>query len=86
MNEGPRTDKDWQLLRAQSAVMTDAGTSLLNLTPHRGTVTSWQHHATFYRDAAAELTTAADHHNLPATRQALDRLNASCNRCHVDHR
>ncbi len=86
VNEGPRTDKDWQLLRAQSAVMTDAGTSLLNLTPHRGTVTSWQHHATFYRDAAAELTTAADHHNLPAARQALDRLNASCSRCHVDHR
>jgi dienelactone hydrolase len=86
VNEGPRTDKDWQLLRAQAAVMTDAGTSLLNLTPPRGTASSWQHHATFYRAAAAELTTAADHHNLPAARQAVDRLNASCSRCHVDHR
>ncbi|HEX4072368.1 MAG TPA: dienelactone hydrolase family protein [Planctomycetaceae bacterium] len=86
VNEGPRTDKDWHLLRAQAAVITDAGTSLLNLTPPRGTATSWQHHATFYRDAAAELITAADDHNLPAARQALDRLNASCSRCHVDHR
>jgi dienelactone hydrolase len=86
VNEGPRTEKNWQLLRAQAAVTTDAGTSLLNLTPHRGTASSWQHHATFYRDAAAELTTAADHHNLPAARQALDRLNASCSRCHVEHR
>jgi dienelactone hydrolase len=86
VNEGPRTDKDWHLLRAQAALITDAGTSLLNLTPRRGTATSWQHHATFYRDAAAELTTAADHHNLPAARRALDRLNASCSRCHVDHR
>jgi dienelactone hydrolase len=86
VNEGPRTDKDWHLLRAQAAVMTDAGTSLLNLTPPRGTASSWQRHATTYRDAAAELTTAADHHNLPAARQGLDRLNASCSRCHTDHR
>jgi dienelactone hydrolase len=86
VNEGLHSEKDCHLLRAQAAVMTDAGTSLLKLTPRRGTASSWQHHAAFYRDAAAELTTAADHHNLSAARQALDRLNASCSRCHEEHR
>jgi Cytochrome C' len=86
VNAGPKSDKEWKVLRAQSAVMADAGSSLLELTPPRGTATSWQHHAATYRDAAAELATAAEHRNLGSARQAFERLNASCSRCHEDHR
>jgi dienelactone hydrolase len=86
LGEAPRKEKDWKLLRARAAIMADSGTLLMGLKPPKGGATSWQRHATSYRDAAAALATAADRRNFADARQAFDRLNMTCGRCHSDHR
>jgi dienelactone hydrolase len=86
LGEAPRDEKDWKLLRARAAIMADSGVLLMGLKPPRGGAASWQRHAASYRDAAAALVNAADRRNLADARQAFDRLNTSCGRCHSDHR
>jgi len=86
LEEIPQEEKDWKLLRARAAVMADSGTLLMGLKPPKGGARSWQRHAASYRDAAAALATAADRRNFADARQAFDRLNMACGRCHSDHR
>jgi dienelactone hydrolase len=86
LGEAPRDEKEWKLLRARAAVMTDSGATLMGLKPQKGTAASWRRHATAYRDAAAALVDAADRRKLTDARSAFDRLNASCARCHAEHR
>jgi hypothetical protein len=86
LSEAPRNEKDWKLLRARAAVMADAGVLLMSLKPTKGTAATWQRHAVSYRDAAATLVAAADRHKVADARQAFDRFNKTCNRCHADHR
>jgi len=86
LSEAPQNEKDWKLLRARSAVMADAGVLLMSLKPPRGTAATWQRHTASYRDAAATLVAAADRRNVAETRQAFDRFNTTCARCHADHR
>jgi dienelactone hydrolase len=86
LGEGLREEKDWKLLRARAALMSDAGVLLLELKPPRGTQASWRRHAASYRDAATALTAAVDRRNLADARQAFERLKTTCNRCHSDHR
>jgi len=86
LGEAPRDEKEWKLLRARAAVMTDSGATLMRLKPQKGTAASWRRHATAYRDAAAALVDAADRRKLTDARSAFDRLNASCARCHAEHR
>jgi hypothetical protein len=86
LNGAPGEAKDWKLLRARAALMTDSGTSLLSLKPPRGDETHWQRHAVSYRDAAAALAVAADRHDLADARRAFDRLNGTCAKCHAEHR
>jgi dienelactone hydrolase len=86
LNDVPREAKDWKLLRARAAIMTDSGTSLQSLNPPRGDGTHWQRHVAAYRDAAAALVAAADRNDLADARRAFDRLNGTCTKCHADHR
>jgi cytochrome c5 len=59
---------------------------LMSLKPPRGTAATWRRHAASYRDAAATLVAAADRRNVADARQAFDRFNTTCSRCHADHR
>jgi dienelactone hydrolase len=86
LGEAPRDDADWKLLRARAAVMADSGVLLMGLKPSKGTTASWRRHAASYRDAAAALAAAADRRSFDEARQAFDRLNTSCGRCHAEHR
>jgi dienelactone hydrolase len=86
LNEGPREEKDWRLLRARAAIMADSGVLLMSLKPPKGSASGWQRHATAYRGAAAALAAAADRRNIDEARQAFDRLKKNCDRCHADHR
>ena len=36
LNEGPREEKDWRLLRARAAIMADSGILLMSLKPPKG--------------------------------------------------
>jgi hypothetical protein len=86
LGEGLPEEKDWKLLRARAAIMSDAGVLLLQLKPPRGSQSSWRRHAASYRDAAAALAAAADRRNIAEARQAFARLKTDCNRCHSEHR
>jgi hypothetical protein len=86
LGEAPRDEREWKLLRARAAVMADSGATLMGLKPQKGSAATWLRHAAAYRDAAAELAAAADRRNLTDARSAFDRLNASCARCHAEHR
>jgi len=86
LGDAPREEKDWKLLRARAAIMANSGVLLMGLKPPKGGPGSWRQHAAAYRDAAAALVNAADRRNVADARQAFDRLNTSCGRCHSDHR
>jgi dienelactone hydrolase len=86
LNEDPREEKDWKLLRARAAIMADSGALLMGLQPLKGSPSSWQRHAASYRGAATVLAAAADRRNIAEVRQAFARLKANCSRCHSDHR
>lgn len=82
----PDSEKGWRQARARAALMTDAAELLLGLEPPKGNLAHWRRHAGAYRDAAAAIAQAADRRDYSAARQALDRLNTSCGKCHLDHR
>jgi dienelactone hydrolase len=86
LNEGPRDDRDWKLLREQSHVLIDCGQWLLDQTPRKGSSSSWRRDAVAYRDAAQALVGAAERSDRNAAQSALNRLNSSCARCHAEHR
>ena len=86
LDEAPREEKDWKLLRARAAIMADSGVLLMGLKPTKGSPSSWQRHAASYRGAATALAAAADRRNLAEARQAFGRLKTNCDRCHSDHR
>jgi dienelactone hydrolase len=86
LNEAPREEKDWKLLRARAAIMSESGALLMGLKPTKGSPSSWQRHAASYRAAATALAAAADRRNFAEARQAFDRLKTNCARCHSDHR
>lgn len=82
----PRDEKAWRDVRARAALMADTGDLLAALRPPKGSQAGWQRRAASYRDAAANLTAAADRRDFTAAIQDLERLNASCGKCHLDHR
>jgi dienelactone hydrolase len=86
LGEGLREEKDWKLLHARAAIMSDAGGLLMELKPTRGSQSSWRRDAALYREAAAALAAAADRRNLAEAHKAFDRLKTNCNRCHSEHR
>ncbi len=86
LNEGPRNERDWKLLRERSRVLADCGDWLTTQTPRKGSTASWRRHAASYRDAAQALAEAAKQSNRTGAEAALSRLNASCARCHAEHR
>ncbi len=86
LNEGPRDDRDWKLLREQSRLLVQCGDWLATQTPRKGTAANWRRHAASYRDAAQALAEAAERSHRTDAEAALTRLNSSCARCHSDHR
>jgi Dienelactone hydrolase family/Cytochrome C' len=86
LGEGLREEKDWKLLHARAAIMSESGVLLMSFKPTRGSQSSWRRHAASYRDAAAALAAAAERRNIAEVRQAFDRLKTNCNQCHSDHR
>ena len=86
LNEGPRNERDWKLLRERSLVLADCGDWLTTQTPRKGSAANWRRHAASYRDAAQALAEATELSHRTDAEAALSRLNSSCTRCHADHR
>lgn len=86
LNEPPRGEKDWNLVRARAALLAETGVLLDERTPSRGTPASWRHHVAPYREAASALANSANRRSFFEARQALDRLKTSCEKCHLEHR
>jgi len=86
LNEGPRDERDWKLLREQSRLLVQCGDWLATQTPRKGTAANWRRHAASYRDAAQALAEAVERSHRTDAQAALSRLNSSCARCHADHR
>jgi dienelactone hydrolase len=86
LNEGPRDERDWKLLREQSRLLVQCGDWLASQTPRKGNAATWRRQAATYRDAAQALAEAAKRSNRSDTEAALSRLNLSCARCHAEHR
>jgi dienelactone hydrolase len=82
----PQSEKDWQQARARAALMADAGELLLELKPPKGVSSVWRRHAASFRDSASAIAVAADRRDYSAAQQAINQLNVSCGKCHIDHR
>ena len=78
LNEGPRNERDWKLLRERSLVLADCGDWLTTQTPRKGSAANWRRHAASYRDAAQALAEATELSHRTDAEAALSRLNSSC--------
>jgi cytochrome c556 len=77
----------WRVARGQSLLMAETA-NLLLLRPPKGAdpEATWMSRATDLRDAASKLARSAAARDYPKSRQALEGVAATCNRCHESFR
>lgn len=77
----------WQIARGQALLLAETG-NLLMLRPPKGpdAESAWISRATELREAAGKLARTAAARDLVRSRQALDAVAATCNRCHETFR
>jgi cytochrome c556 len=77
----------WRVARGQSLLMAETA-NLLMLRPPKGAdpEATWMARATDLREAAGKLARSAAARDFPKSRQALEGVAATCNRCHQSFR
>ncbi len=78
--------ESWAFARGQALLMAETGNLLLLRPPRNSGRDTWMRLAMGMRDKAGELARAAAARDLPKTKQALEAVKASCNRCHETFR
>jgi dienelactone hydrolase len=86
LEQEPSSVKQWQRIRANAAVMAEAGGWLQTRTPAKGSESHWKEQAQAFRAAAETLVQAADQREYAAARRALQGLSGQCAACHQEHR
>jgi hypothetical protein len=86
LEQEPANPREWGRVRANAALIAEAGNWLERRTPPKGAPGHWKQQARAFTAAAQALVTAADRHDFPGARQGLQQLAAQCAVCHEQHR
>jgi carboxymethylenebutenolidase len=86
LQEKPSDTKTWRQVRANAAVIAEAGHWLEGLRPKKGSERHWREQARTYRQTATQIVAAADSRDYEAARLALEQLGKQCAACHTQHR
>jgi dienelactone hydrolase len=86
LEQEPGSKKQWERIRANAALMAEAGAWLQKQAPPKGPAAHWQEEAQAFRAAAEALVSAADKRDYAAAQRGLTRLAGQCAACHAEHR
>jgi carboxymethylenebutenolidase len=82
----PGKRQDWERVRANAAVIAEAGNLLRVRTPPKGFRDHWLQQVEAYTAAAEGIVEAADRRDYAGARRGLQELSARCAVCHRQHR
>jgi carboxymethylenebutenolidase len=85
LKEKPADDKQWKRVRANAALIAEAGHWLEGLRPKKGSERHWREQARTFRQTASQIVVAADGRDYEAARLALEQLGKQCAACHRQH-
>jgi hypothetical protein len=86
LEQEPKGPKQWQRIRANAALMAEAGQSLERLQPSSGPAGLWKEQAEAFTAGAEAIVHAADQRDYPAAQRALTQLAERCAACHAIYR
>jgi carboxymethylenebutenolidase len=86
LEKEPGTARDWQRVRANAALVAEAGRLLGRHTPRKGTRRDWQEQSHAFTAAAEAVVAGADRRDYAAAQRGLRDLAARCALCHKGHR
>jgi hypothetical protein len=82
----PKDDRAWQRVRANAALIAEAGGLLQTRKPQKGTLDHWHRRTRALTDAAGTVVTAADQKDYQAALRGMVLLAEQCAPCHDTHR
>jgi dienelactone hydrolase len=86
LEQEPGNAKQWQRIRANAALVAEAGGWLQMRPPPKGPEIHWKVQAEAFRAAAEAIVQAADQRDYAAARRGLQHLAGQCAACHQEHR
>ncbi len=86
LEQEPTSRKQWERIRANAALMAEAGVWLEMQSPPKGPTAHWKEQAQAFTAAAESIVNAADKRDYPAGQRGLVNLAGQCAACHVHHR
>jgi carboxymethylenebutenolidase len=86
LEQQPANQRQWERLRANAAVVAEAGRWLRARMPPKGARDHWQDQCEVYSAAAEDIVTAASKHDYAGALHGLRGLAACCMACHTQHR
>jgi carboxymethylenebutenolidase len=86
LEKEPAGAQEWKTIRANAALVAEAGGLLEHLKPPRGTHGRWLEQARAFTAAARKVVAAADRQDYPGARRGLEELAQRCMACHKQHR
>jgi hypothetical protein len=86
LEQEPKDERAWLRIRANAALIAEAGGILQSRKPEKGALDHWQKRTRAFTDAAGAVVTAADQKDYPATLRGMVRLAEQCAPCHDVHR
>jgi dienelactone hydrolase len=82
----PGNVKEWRRIRADAALVAEAGGWLAAHPPAKGSAAHWNDQARAFTSAAEAIVEAADKRDYAAARRGLVRVAQQCSACHLEHR
>jgi dienelactone hydrolase len=82
----PATQSQWDRIRANAAIIGEAGNLLQNRRPPKGKQADWQDQTKAFREVADQIVSAAEQRNIAGARRGLKDLANRCTSCHEMHR
>ena len=86
LEQKPAGPRQWDHVRAEAALIAEAGNLLQARTPRKGTRDHWLVQVKAYSAAAETIVGAADRRDYPAAQRGLKELGERCAACHDQHR
>jgi dienelactone hydrolase len=86
LDQPPKDDRAWLRVRANAALIAEAGALLQARKPPQGPLDHWRQRTRAFTEAAEVLVTAAEQKDYPGTQRGLVLLSEQCTPCHDMHR
>jgi carboxymethylenebutenolidase len=86
LSSQPSNERQWASVRANAAIMAEAGNLLRLRTPRKGSLTHWHEQVKAFTAAANRILEAEGRHDYADASRGLRELAARCASCHEMHR